>query len=111
MFSRTFNIIMTPAVVLVGLLATGIYLYVGYSNIANGDALAAMLWLFLWGHIFSMLIGALLVLPLLAVLGVLAGSTAWLFSFALKAQRRGVDSLPFTVARKADEEKPDILSH
>ena len=100
MFSRVFSIVMTPALTLAVFLATGLYLGNLAFQLANGEILAAVLWFVLWGHILSTIIAALVVFPVLAVLGVLAGTGAWIVEVGLKMQHKGVESLPFKVERK-----------
>lgn len=100
MFSRVFSIVMTPALALAVFLATGLYLGNLAFQLANGEILAAVLWFVLWGHILSTIIAALVVFPVLAVLGVLAGTGAWIVEVGLKMQHKGVESLPFKVERK-----------
>ena len=100
MFSRTFGIVMSPAVVLIVLLSSLFYIGNTVVQYANGEYWAAIFWFVVWGHILSMLGAALIVLPILAILGVLAASAAWLFSVAWGFQKRGVESLPFSVRRK-----------
>jgi len=100
MFRRTFSVIMTPAMVLMGLVAPSIYLYVGIKEAMDGSATAAIFWFLLWGHIISAIISAIIVLPVLAILAVLAGAATSLITLAFRMQKRGLDSLPFRVSRK-----------
>ena len=113
MFQRTFSIVMTPALALATFLAGILYLGNLVFQLANGEVVAAVLWFILWGHILSGILAALIVFPVFAVLGVLAGSAACLFGLGWQLQKRGVESLPFTVSRKEAEpvERPDVFSH
>ena len=91
---------MTPAAVLMGVLAGFFYLGNTVYQYANGEYWAALFWFFVWGHILSMLAAAVIVLPILAILGALAASAASLVALAFRMQRRGLENLPFTVRRK-----------
>ena len=104
MFSRVFQIIMTPAMVLSSLLAVVIYLYFGISMLVNGDTGAAIFWFLIWGHILSALAATIITIPLLAILAVFAAAAAGMFSLAFGLQKKGVESLPFKVERKGDEQ-------
>ena len=100
MFARTFSVIMTPGLFLSGSVATIIYFGNGVYQAVNGETAAAILWFLVWGHIASILAGAVIGLVSLAILAVPAACAAWLISLAWRLQRRGVDSLPFTLKRK-----------
>ena len=100
MFRRTFSVIMTPAMVLMSLVAPSIYLYIGIDMLVVGDTGAAIFWFLFWGHIISAIISAIIVLPALAILAVLAAAATSLISLAFRMQKRGLDSLPFRVSRK-----------
>ena len=100
MFSRTFSIVMTPALALTALLAGILYFGNLVFQLVNGEVAAAVLWFLLWGHILSGIVAALVVFPVLAVLGVLAACVVWLFGLGWRLQKRGVESLPFRVERK-----------
>ena len=100
MFSRVFQIIMTPALFLSSLVAAAIYFYWGISMAADGDTGAAIFWFLVWGHILSALIAMIITIPSLAIVAVFAAATAGLFSMAFGLQKRGVEKLPFRVERK-----------
>ena len=100
MFSRTFSIVMTPAVFLVGIASMILYVYVGVGMAATDGAWPAFFWFAFYGHIVSGLAAALVVGIPLAILAFLAACTAWLFGLGWRLQKRGVESLPFKVERK-----------
>jgi len=106
MFSRTFSIVMTPALALTALLAGILYFGNLVFQLVNGEVAAAVLWFLLWGHILSGIVAALVVFPVLAVLGVLAACVVWLFGLGWRLQKRGVESLPFRVERKVETISP-----
>jgi len=93
MFQRTFSIVMTPAVFLVGIASMILYAYVGVSMAATDGVWPAFFWFAFYGHIVSGLAAALIIGIPLAILAFLAACTVWLF------QNRCVESLPFTVER------------
>ena len=105
MFSRAFNIVMTPAVVLVGIASAIIYVYFGVEMSATDGAWPAFFWFAFYGHIVSALAATLVVGIPLVILAVLAASAAWMFGLGWRLQQRGVESLPFRVERKV----PTIL--
>jgi len=91
---------MTPAVALTGILAGVFYIGNTVYQYASGEYWAAIFWFLVWGHILSMLGAAVIVLPLLAVLAVLAASATWLFSLAWRLQQKGLENLPFSIHHK-----------
>ena len=100
MFSRTFSIVMTPAVFLVGIASMILYVYVGVGMAATDGALAAFFWFAFYGHIVSALAATLIVGIPLVILAVLAACVAWILALGWRLQKRGLESLPFTVRRK-----------
>ena len=102
MFSRTFSIVMIPAVFLVGIASMILYAYVGVSMAATDGVWPAFFWFAFYGHIVSALAAVLVIGIPLAILAVLAACAVWLFGLGWRLQKRGMESLPFRVERKVE---------
>lgn len=100
LFWITVGIVMLPASILIAAATLGLWIGIGVVWLLDGDTIAGLFWLFVWGHILSAIAATVVIGIPFFLLGCLAGiimlGVAAIFNLQMKALR----SFPFKIQWK-----------
>src|SRR3990167_1420248 len=104
LFWSSVGIAMIPASILVSVAATIAYVWVAVDMFADGETVAGVLWLLVWGHFLSALAAFVVVGLPLFVLSLLIGGMVCAVAGAFRLQMTAIRTFPFGVHKRVKEE-------
>ena len=100
LFWITVGIVMIPASILVALATVGLWIGIGVVWLLDGDTVAGLFWLFVWGHILSAIASSVVIGIPFFLLGCLAGITMRGVAIVFNLQLKALRSFPFKIQWK-----------
>ncbi len=100
LFWITVGIVMLPASILVAVATLGLWIGIGVVWLLDGDTVAGLFWLFVWGHILSAIAASIVIGIPFFLLGCLAGITMRGVAVVFNLQMKALRSFPLKIQRK-----------
>ena len=100
LFWITVGIVMLPASILVALATVALWWGMSFIWLLNGDTVAGLFWLFVWGHILSAIAANVVIGIPFFLLGCLAGITMRGVAIVFNLQLKALRSFPFKIQWK-----------
>ena len=100
LFWITVGIVMIPASILVALATVGLWIGIGVVWLLDGDTVAGLFWLFVWGHILNAIASSVVIGIPFFLLGCLAGITMRGVAIVFNLQLKALRSFPFKIQWK-----------
>jgi len=110
LFWSSVGIAMIPASILVPLAAMVMYIWIAVDEFSNGETVAGIMWLLIWGHFLSALAMFVVIGLPLFVLSLLIGGMVCGVAGAFRLQMTAIRTFPFGV-HKRKEESDDYSGH